>query len=233
MTAQISVNASPAVGRLGLGRLSLNQATIKRATVPEAVDASRRAGLEAIGLWREPVAEFGLEASVELLRSAGLRVSSLCRGGFFTGADDAAWAQALAENRRAIDEAAALGAPCLVLVVGGLPSGSKDLAAARARMAQAVAELAPYAGERGVRLALEPLHPMYCADRAVLSTLGRRSILPSSSRSSRSGSSSTPSTSGGIRSSKRRSPGPAIGSRATRCATGSRRCRRTTSWPAG
>lgn len=172
MTAQISVNASPAVGRLGLGRLSLNQATIKRATVPEAVDASRRAGLEAIGLWREPVAEFGLEASVELLRSAGLRVSSLCRGGFFTGADDAAWAQALAENRRAIDEAAALGAPCLVLVVGGLPSGSKDLAAARARMAQAVAELAPYAGERGVRLALEPLHPMYCADRAVFSTLG-------------------------------------------------------------
>jgi sugar phosphate isomerase/epimerase len=99
------------------------------------------------------------------VRDAGLRVSSLCRGGFF---GRPGW---LDSNRAAIDEAAELGAACLVLVVGGLPDNSKKLGAARAHMADAIAALAPYAEERGVRLALEPMHPMYCADRGVLSTL--------------------------------------------------------------
>ncbi|GLW64033.1 3-dehydroshikimate dehydratase [Actinomadura rubrobrunea] len=158
----------------GAERLSLNQWTTRRWSVPEAVEGCRRHGIEAIGLWREPVAEHGLSATAELVRDAGLRVSSLCRGGFLTGDS---W---LRDNRRAVDEAAELGAACLVLVVGGLPgvvpgeplSGfSRDLADARTRVAEALDALVPYAEERGVRLALEPLHPMYCADRAVLSTL--------------------------------------------------------------
>ncbi|GLZ13335.1 3-dehydroshikimate dehydratase [Actinomadura sp. NBRC 104425] len=158
-----------------MSRLSLNQWTTRRWSVPEAVDGCRRHGIEAIGLWREPVAEHGLAATAKLVRDAGLRVSSLCRGGFLTGGSG------LDDNRRAIDEAAELGAACLVLVVGGLPGVvpgealgdgiSRDLGAARARVAEALEVLAPYAAERGVRLALEPLHPMYCADRAVLSTL--------------------------------------------------------------
>lgn len=148
-------------------RLSLNQKTTNLWTVPEAVDGCARAGIGAIGLWREPVAEHGLERTAKLVRDAGLRVSSLCRGGFLTSPD------ALANNRRAIDEAAVLGTDCLVMVVGGLPPGSKDLVGARAAVADAIAELAPYAGERGVRLALEPMHPMYCADRGVLSTLAQ------------------------------------------------------------
>lgn len=156
-----------------LARLSLNQATIKKASLTEAVDATVRAGLTAIGLWREPIAEYGVERSAQYVKAAGLRVSSLCRGGFFTASDPTARAQALSDNRRAIDECAVLGAPCLVLVVGGLPSGSRDLPGARQRVVDALGELAPYAGERGVQLALEPLHPMYCADRAVLSTLGQ------------------------------------------------------------
>ncbi|MCK1807002.1 MULTISPECIES: sugar phosphate isomerase/epimerase [unclassified Micromonospora] len=156
-----------------LARLSLNQRTTQRWSVAQAVDGCVRAGIPAIGLWREPVAEIGVPAAARLVTDAGLRVSSLCRGGFLTAADDAGRAAALADNRRAIDEAAALRAACLVLVVGGLPPGSRDLAGARQRVADALAELAPYAGERGVRLALEPLHPMYCADRAVLSTLGQ------------------------------------------------------------
>ncbi|MBU8860816.1 MULTISPECIES: sugar phosphate isomerase/epimerase family protein [unclassified Micromonospora] len=156
-----------------LARLSLNQRTTRRWSVSEAVDGCVRAGIPAIGLWREPVAEIGVPAAARLVADAGLRVSSLCRGGFLTAADDAGRAEALADNRRAIDEAADLDAACLVLVVGGLPPGSRDLAGARQRVADALAELAPYAGERGVRLALEPLHPMYCADRAVLSTLGQ------------------------------------------------------------
>lgn len=156
-----------------LARLSLNQRTTQRWSVAEAVDGCVRAGIPAIGLWREPVAEIGVPAAARLVTDAGLRVSSLCRGGFLTAADDAGRVEALADNRRAIDEAAALDAACLVLVAGGLPPGSRDLAGARQRVADALAELAPYARERGVRLALEPLHPMYCADRAVLSTLGQ------------------------------------------------------------
>ncbi|MEU3165628.1 sugar phosphate isomerase/epimerase [Streptosporangium sp. NPDC006930] len=159
-------------------RLSLNQWTTKRWSVAEAVDGCVRHGVEAIGLWRQDVAAAGLEEAVKLVADAGLRVSSLCRGGFLTSGGQ----KALDDNRRAIDEAAALNAACLVMVVGGLPGVvpgeplgtiSRDLPAARERVAEALAVLAPYAGERGVRLALEPLHPMYCADRAVLSTLAQ------------------------------------------------------------
>ncbi|PRY00856.1 sugar phosphate isomerase/epimerase family protein [Allonocardiopsis opalescens] len=161
---------TPRPGDPRLARLSVNQATVKQWDVAALVRGCAAAGVPAVGLWREPVAAAGLARSAKLVRDAGLRVSSYCRGGFLTGPDGAA---ALADNRAAIDEAAELGAPCLVMVVGGLPEGSRDLPGARARVAERLAELAPYAGERGVRLALEPLHPMFCADRAVLSTLGQ------------------------------------------------------------
>jgi sugar phosphate isomerase/epimerase len=155
------------------GRLSLNQWTVRTWTVPEAVEGCARHGIGAIGLWREHVADAGLTATAKLVRDAGLRVSSLCRGGFF---GRPGW---LADNRAAVDEAAELGAACLVLVAGGLPSDNSNkprggcgaLAAAREHVAEAVAELAPHAAERGVRLAIEPMHPMYCADRGVVSTL--------------------------------------------------------------
>jgi sugar phosphate isomerase/epimerase len=156
-----------------LARLSLNQATTKRWSVADAVAGCVRAGIGSIGLWREPVAEHGLAATAELVDAYGLRVSSLCRGGFLTAAHPDGRAAALDDNRRAIDEAATLRAGCLVLVVGGLPAGSRDLPGARQRVIDAVGELASYAGDRGVRLALEPLHPMFCADRAVVSTLGQ------------------------------------------------------------
>jgi sugar phosphate isomerase/epimerase len=154
----------------GIERLSLNQKTVNRWTVPELVDGCVRAGIGAVGLWREPVAETGLARTAKLVSGAGLRVSSLCRGGFLTGDDRAA---ALDDNRRAIEEAATLGAPALVLVVGGLPTGSKDLAGARQRVADVVAVLGPEALAAGVHLAIEALHPMFCADRAVVSTLGQ------------------------------------------------------------
>jgi sugar phosphate isomerase/epimerase len=156
-----------------IDRLSLNQKTVNSWGVAELVDGCARAGIGAVGLWREPVADAGLARSAKLVTDAGLRVSSLCRGGFFTAADRAEFRAALNDNRRAIEEAATLGAPCLVLVVGGLPAGSKDLPGARARVAEALATLEPYAAGAGVRLAIEPLHPMFCADRAVVSTLGQ------------------------------------------------------------
>ncbi|MCX2729551.1 sugar phosphate isomerase/epimerase [Saccharopolyspora sp. NFXS83] len=154
-----------------LARLSLNTATTKRWTLREAIDGAARAGLPAVGLWRDRVAEAGLEAAAKTVRDAGLRVSSLCRGGFLTAADPAGVRAALADNQAAIVEAAALNTDALILVVGGLPNGDRNLAGARARVADRLAELAPFAREHGVRLVLEPLHPMYVADRAVLSTL--------------------------------------------------------------
>jgi sugar phosphate isomerase/epimerase len=156
-----------------LSRLSLNTATTKSWTLQEAVRGCVDAGIPAIGPWRDRVAEIGLAPAVHLIRNAGLHVSSLCRGGFLTADQPSARAAALEDNRRAIDEAAALEADTLVLVVGGLPEGSRDLAGARRRVADALGELAPYAAERGVRLSIEALHPMYCADRAVVSTLGQ------------------------------------------------------------
>ncbi|MCC9704081.1 sugar phosphate isomerase/epimerase [Streptomyces sp. MNU76] len=147
--------------------------TVKQLSIPELVDGCRELGIPGVGLWREPVAEHGLEATAKLVRDAGLSVTTLCRGGFFTAIDPTERAAALADNRKAIDEAATLGTDTLVLVSGGLPAGSKDLPGARERIADALAELGPYAAANGVRLAIEPLHPMFAADRCVVSTLSQ------------------------------------------------------------
>lgn len=154
-----------------LERLSLNQKTTNSWTLPEAIAGCVRAGLSSIGVWREPLAEVGVVRARAMLDDAGLRVSSLCRGGFLTTMDDAAFEAAIADNLRAIEEAQALAADCLVMVVGGLPAGSKDLPGARARVAEGISRLAPLAAEHGVRLALEPMHPIFTADRGVLATL--------------------------------------------------------------
>ncbi|WP_053205653.1 sugar phosphate isomerase/epimerase family protein [Jiangella muralis] len=154
-----------------MDRLSLNQRTTERWSVAEAVDGCVRAGIGSIGLWREPVQSCGVAAAARMVADAGLRVSSLCRGGFITAFPGPGRDAALDDNRRAIEEAAMLGADCLIMVVGGLPSGSRDLAGARARVADGIAALIPDAEAAGVQLALEPMHPLYCADRGVLSTL--------------------------------------------------------------
>lgn len=156
-----------------LVRLSVNQETVRQLALPELTEGLAARGVPGVGLWRAPVREYGVEAAAKLVRDAGLTVTSLCRGGFFTASDPGERAAALADNRAAVDEAATLGTGTLVLVSGGLPAGERDLAAARERVAGAVAELAPYAGERGVRLAIEPLHPMYASDRCVVSTLAQ------------------------------------------------------------
>ena len=161
-------------------RLSINQATLKYADLETAVRVTAQAGVQSIGLWREPVNEVGLARAARMLADSGLRFSTHCRGGFFTLPEGSERRAALDDNRRAIDEAATLaaaGAPgsqaILVLVVGGLPEGSRDLIGARAQVRAALEELAPAAQAAGVTLAIEPLHPMYCSDRAVVSTLGQ------------------------------------------------------------
>jgi sugar phosphate isomerase/epimerase len=162
--------AQPTSGA-ALSRLSLNQRTIASWTLPEAVQGCVDAGLGAIGIWREQLAEVGLDEACRLVAESGLRVSSLCRGGFFTNPAEAPTAEA--RNREAIEEAAALNAATLVLVAGGLPPGDRDLEAARSCAAQAIEQLVPYAHELGVNLGIEPMNPIYAADRGVISTLAQ------------------------------------------------------------
>lgn len=156
-----------------LERLSINQETVKQWSLPELAAGCAAAGIGSVGLWRAPVQEYGVERAARLMRDSGLTVTSLCRGGFFTAREPELRDRALDDNRAAIDEAAGLGTGTLVLVSGGLPGGDRDIAGARERVAEALSVLAPYAAERGVQLALEPLHPMYASDRCVVSTLGQ------------------------------------------------------------
>jgi sugar phosphate isomerase/epimerase len=163
---------APVSGGIGLDRLSLNQATVKHLGLKEAVALCVRHDIPAIGLWRDRVAETGLAEAAAAVRAAGLEVSSLCRGGFFTRADPDGRRAARADNLAAIAEAAELGTDTLVLVCGGLVPGQRDLGLARRMVADAIAELVPEAQRLGVRLGVEALHPMFCADRCVISSLG-------------------------------------------------------------
>jgi len=150
-----------------LAGFSFNQATAKHWPLAEMAAGCAAAGVPAVGLWRDQVTPPGVAAAAKLVRDAGLTVSSLCRGGFFHDPD---WYD---DNRHAIDEAATLGAPVLVLVSGGMPAGSRDLDGARGRVGEAIGALVPHARAAGVRLAIEPLHPMYASDRCVVSTLAQ------------------------------------------------------------
>jgi sugar phosphate isomerase/epimerase len=145
-------------------RLSLNLITVDHWSLPEAIERCAEAGIGTVAPWRHKVAETGLEESARRIREAGLAVSSLCRGGFFAaaGADD--------DNRRAVEEAAALGAPVLVLVCG--PPAGRDLKGARGAIAAGIERLLPHAADHGVRLGIEPLHPMMVGERSAIVTLG-------------------------------------------------------------
>jgi sugar phosphate isomerase/epimerase len=160
--------------------LSINTATLRRqADLVGIVEACARAQIRAIDPWRDQVSAVGLSRAVKAVKDAALELSGYCRGGMFT-ADGARLPEARDDNCRAVDEAAALGAACLVLVVGGLPqysrpgsAPSKDLLAARAQVEEEIAALLEHARSVGMPLALEPLHPMYAADRACVNTLAQ------------------------------------------------------------
>lgn len=158
----------PTPGRV----LSMNLATLRGGWgFAEAVEGCLKQGITAISPWRDQVAAIGLAEAVRIVEANGLRITGLCRGGMFPADSEAGRQAAILDNRRAIDEAAALGADCLVLVVGGLPAGSRDIAAARGMVADGLAAILPHARASGVPLAVEPLHPMYAADRACVNTI--------------------------------------------------------------
>jgi len=157
---------------VSIGDLSINLATVRpQYTMAQAVDACLAQGITAIAPWRDQVQATGLKEAASIVRTNNMRVTGLCRGGMFPATDKAGLAAAIDDNKRAIDEAAAIQADCLVLVVGGLPKGSKNLPAAREMVADGLAAILPYARENRMPLAIEPLHPMYAADRACINTL--------------------------------------------------------------
>jgi sugar phosphate isomerase/epimerase len=153
--------------------LAINSATIRSWPLDQQIDGCARAGISAIAPWRDGLAALGLARARELLRAHDMTVTCLCRGGMFTASDAAGRAAALDDNRRAVDEAAAIGARCLVLVSGGLPPGSKDIAGARGQVRDGIAALLPHARAAAMPLAIEPLHPMTAADRCVVTTLNQ------------------------------------------------------------
>lgn len=154
------------------GQLSMNLATTRGAWgFADAVDGCLRHGITAISPWRDQVAAIGLDEAARIVKANNLRVTGLCRGGMFPGVDAADRQKRIEDNLRAIDEAAALGADCLVLVVGGLPGSSKDIAEARKMVADGIAAIVPHARSAGIPIAIEPLHPMYAADRACVNTI--------------------------------------------------------------
>ena len=164
--------------------LSINTATVRAQwSLPDIITALVRHRIRGISPWRDQVAATGLDETARRIRDAGLVVTGLCRGGMFPAPDRDSRRAAFDDNRRAVDEALTLGAQCLVLVVGGLPkdkSGkivSRDLAGAREMVRDGIGMLHEYAQGAGMRLAIEPLHPMYAADRACINTLAQANAL--------------------------------------------------------
>lgn len=152
-------------------RLSLNTATVNQWSLKECIAGCVRHGVSAIAPWREKLQELGIETGAKMIADAGLQVSALVRGGFFTGIDDPARQSALDENRQALDEALAIGAQSIVLVVGGLPDGSKDMQDARNQVRDGIARYLEFTRDVDMPLAIEPLHPMFAPDRACVNTL--------------------------------------------------------------
>ncbi len=174
--------------------LSINTATVrKQGTLLEIIEACARHDIRAISPWRDQVAHVGLAAAVAAVKATGMQLSGYCRGGMFP-AGSGQLADARDDNRRAVDEAKALGAPCLVLVVGGLPQfsrpgspESRDIVAARRMVEDGIGTLLDYSRSVGMPLAIEPLHPMYAADRACVNTLRHALDICDSLDASRSG----------------------------------------------
>jgi len=162
----------------GIEWLSINTATVRKQwTLPQIIEACARHGIPAISPWRDQVAECGLHVASRLIRETGIKLSGYCRGGMFPATDEAGLIAAMVDNFRAVDEACELGSPCLVLVVGALPgalegrAAHRDIGRSRSQVIDGIARLLEYARPRSMPLAIEPLHPMYAADRACVNTL--------------------------------------------------------------
>ena len=154
-----------------LSRLCVHTITTKPWAIETAAEKFSRAGVKGITVWRDTLAGRDIKQTSRLLRDHGLSIVSLCRGGFFPAVTASDRAKALEDNRRAIAEAHALGAPFIVLVCGAVPG--QPLAESRQQITDGIAALLPDCQAAGVKLAIEPLHPMYADSRSAVNTLGQ------------------------------------------------------------
>ena len=162
---------------MDLSRFAINQITTKAWSMPEAIEGYRAQGVTGIACWRQYLDAYGVKETARHLKDAGMWVASLCTSAWFDADDAAGMAAKVEANRRILDNAAEIGAPCLVMVVGGFPAGKKDLAGHRARVADALRDLSDHAVKTGVKLGIEPLHPMYCGDRSVINSIAQANDL--------------------------------------------------------
>ena len=162
----------------GIEKMAINQITTNTQwSLREAIEGYARHGVRGICVWRNKLDEIGAVEAARMLADHGMSVTGFCRGGMFPAADAAGRRNALDDNRRAIDDAASIGAACLVLIAGGLPPGSKDLADAHNQVRDGLAAILPHARDAGMKLAIEPMHPMICADRGCVNTLAHANDL--------------------------------------------------------
>jgi len=150
-------------------RLCIHTITTKPWSLKECIEEYTRADVPGITVWRDVLQPLGADVAGQMLRDAGLEVVSLCRGGFFPAETEAARGEAIDDNRRAIDEAAAVGAPLVVLVSGAVPG--MPLGEARVFIEEGIAAVLPHAEAAGVKLGIEPLHPMYADSRSAVNTM--------------------------------------------------------------
>jgi sugar phosphate isomerase/epimerase len=152
-----------------LERCSINSITLKSAGLRDLVRIASSHGVPGVALWRDVYNDVGSTAAAKVVRDAGLRVTSICRAGMFPAGSAAERDSIAADNRRAVEEAYDFRAECLVLVCGA--ARGRDLAGGREQIETGLRELAPYAAEAGVRLAIEPMHPMMISDRSAITSL--------------------------------------------------------------
>lgn len=160
-----------------LSRFAINQITTKSWSMPQAIEGYSRHGVPGIACWRNYLDDYGARETARHLKDAGMWVASLCTSAWFDAEDAAGIRRAIDENKRILDDGATIGAPSLVMVVGPLPGTSRDLAGHRARIGDALEVLAEHAVQTGVKLGIEPLHPMYCGYRSVISTIAQANDL--------------------------------------------------------
>ncbi|WP_431801506.1 sugar phosphate isomerase/epimerase family protein [Halobacillus andaensis] len=170
---------------VALNRLSLNQITTENWSLKESIDGCVRNEIPTISVWRHKLAEAGLKESKRMIQSAGLSVSSLCRGGMFPAPTELERRKRIEDNKKAIEEAAELGTDVLVLVCG--PAPNKNLSESRKWVQAGIESIIPFAKQHSVKLGIEPLHPMYAADRSVITTLGEANVMQRSLGSSQVG----------------------------------------------
>jgi sugar phosphate isomerase/epimerase len=160
-----------------LSRFAINQITTRGWSLPQAIEGYARHGVNGIAVWRDKMYDYGVAATAKHLRDANMWVPSLCATAWLNQPDAAGFRAAIDENRQFIEDAASITAPNVVFVSGGLPNGSRDLEGFRERMRDAIGELLPFAESAGIKIGVEPIHPMYAGDRCVISTIAQANDL--------------------------------------------------------